>query len=119
MGSGGAPEGVLAARRCAASAASSRDACCSATTTRKAAPANGASTDLDKIYTSKELAKGDCIFAATGVTDGSLLKGVKRMPSGLMTTRCARPPARVVMRARTSRQRHGTLGQGRARRLCW
>lgn len=37
--------------------------------------------------TSRKLAKGDCIFAATGVTGGSLLKGVKRLPGGLMTTR--------------------------------
>ena len=48
---------------------------------------------LNKIYTRDELAKGDCIFAATGVTDGSLLKGVKRMPHGLITTNS------VVMRA--------------------
>jgi len=34
--------------------------------------------DLDKIYDLEELAKGDCIFAATGVTSGSLLEGVKR-----------------------------------------
>jgi len=40
-----------------------------------------------------ELAKGDCIFAATGVTDGSLLAGVKRKKSGIMTTES------VVMRA--------------------
>ncbi|MDR3411341.1 MAG: fructose-bisphosphatase class II, partial [Formivibrio sp.] len=39
------------------------------------------------------LAKGDCIFAATGVTDGSLLAGVKRHKSGMLTTES------VVMRA--------------------
>jgi fructose-1,6-bisphosphatase II / sedoheptulose-1,7-bisphosphatase len=49
--------------------------------------------DLDRIYTLGDLAKGDCIFAATGVTDGSLLKGVKHMKGGLMTTDS------VVMRA--------------------
>ena len=43
MGSGGAPEGVLAAARCAASAASSRAGCCSATRTRRRAPRVGAS----------------------------------------------------------------------------
>ena len=52
-------------------------------------------TDLDKIYDLKELAKGDCIFAATGVTDGSLLDGVKRLPGGKLTTES------VVMRAST------------------
>ena len=49
--------------------------------------------DLNKIYTLEELAKGDCIFAATGVTDGSLLEGVKRLKGGVMTTES------VVMRA--------------------
>jgi fructose-1,6-bisphosphatase II / sedoheptulose-1,7-bisphosphatase len=34
--------------------------------------------DLDRIYSMEDMAKGDCIFAATGVTDGSLLKGVHR-----------------------------------------
>jgi fructose-1,6-bisphosphatase II / sedoheptulose-1,7-bisphosphatase len=42
--------------------------------------------DLDRIYKLEELAKGDCIFAATGVTDGSLLEGVKRRRGGTMTT---------------------------------
>ena len=37
--------------------------------------------------------KDDCIFAATGVTNGSLLKGVKRLKRGTMTTES------VVMRA--------------------
>ena len=72
------PRACSPRRRCAASAASSRAGCCSATTTRGPAPASGASTDLDRIYKLEDLAKGDCIFAATGVTDGSLLDGVKR-----------------------------------------
>ncbi|SUJ27918.1 Fructose-1,6-bisphosphatase class 2 [Sphingomonas paucimobilis] len=49
-------------------------------------------TDLDKQYDLTELAQGDCIFAATGVTDGSLLAGVKRHAK-VMTTES------VVMRA--------------------
>ncbi len=39
-----------------------------------------------EIYKLDELAKGDCIFSATGVTDGSMLKGVKRHKSGMLTT---------------------------------
>jgi fructose-1,6-bisphosphatase II / sedoheptulose-1,7-bisphosphatase len=54
-------------------------------------------TDLNRIYKLEDLAKGDCIFAATGVTSGSLLDGVKyrRRPTGevYMTTES------VVMRA--------------------
>ena len=49
--------------------------------------------DLNRIYHLHDLAKGDVIFAATGVTDGSLLKGVKRMAGGKITTQS------VVMRA--------------------
>ncbi|MGB5723166.1 MAG: fructose-bisphosphatase class II, partial [Parasphingorhabdus sp.] len=49
--------------------------------------------DLDKIYDLTELAKGDVIFAATGVTHGSLLEGVKKLRGGKMTTES------VVMRA--------------------
>ena len=37
-------------------------------------------------YDLTELAKGDGTFAATGVTNGSLLKGVKRLKGGTMTT---------------------------------
>ncbi|MDB5699203.1 MAG: glpX, partial [Alphaproteobacteria bacterium] len=50
--------------------------------------------DLDRIYQLEELAKGDVIFAATGVTDGSLLEGVRRR-KGCITTES------VVMRAST------------------
>ena len=50
--------------------------------------------DLEKVYTLNEMAKGDCIFAATGVTDGSLLKGVHRTKNRVTTES-------VVMRAST------------------
>jgi fructose-1,6-bisphosphatase II / sedoheptulose-1,7-bisphosphatase len=50
-------------------------------------------TDLDRIYKLEDLARGDVIFAATGVTDGSLLAGVKRRRDGTITTES------VVMRA--------------------
>ena len=39
------------------------------------------------------MARGDCIFAATGVTDGSLLEGVHRHRAGCITTES------IVMRA--------------------
>lgn len=95
MGSGGAPEGVLAcaALRCVGGQFKGRllfrnDA-------EKARAYKWGIQDLDKVYDLKELAKGDCIFAATGVTDGSLLDGVKRLPGGKLTTES------VVMRAST------------------
>ena len=49
--------------------------------------------DLDRVYTLEDMAKGDCIFAATGVTDGSLLSGVKRGRGDVLRTES------IVMRA--------------------
>src|SRR3546814_9732378 len=59
--------------------------------------------DLDMVYDLNDLAKGDCIFAATGVTDGSLLEGVKRLRGGKMTTES------VVMRAGRSEEHTSEL----------
>ncbi|WP_309621304.1 class II fructose-bisphosphatase [Novosphingobium sp.] len=93
MGSGGAPEGVLAAAalRCVGGQFNGRLIFRNDDERKRAAKWGIA--DLHKIYKLEELAKGDCIFAATGVTDGSLLKGVKRRKDGVLTTNS------VVMRA--------------------
>jgi len=93
MGSGGAPEGVLAcaALRCVGGQFKGR--LLFRNEDEKQRAYKWGITDLDKVYDLKELAKGDCIFAATGVTDGSLLDGVKRRRDGIMTTES------VVMRA--------------------
>jgi fructose-1,6-bisphosphatase II / sedoheptulose-1,7-bisphosphatase len=95
MGSGGAPEGVLAAAalRCVGGQFNGRLGF--RNDDERGRARKWGIADLNKIYTLGELAKGDCIFAATGVTDGSLLKGVKRMKDGLITTQS------VVMRAST------------------
>ena len=93
MGQGGAPEGVLAAAalRCVGGQFNGR--LVFRNDDEKARAKKWGITDLNKIYLRDELAKGDCIFAATGVTDGSLLKGVKKLKNGTMTTES------VVMRA--------------------
>lgn len=92
MGTGGAPEGVLAcaALRCVGGQFKGR--LLFRNDDERGRAAKWGVTDLDKQYDLTELARGDCIFAATGVTDGSLLAGVKRM-RGKMTTES------VVMRA--------------------
>jgi len=78
MGSGGAPEGVLAAAalRCVGGQIQGRLVFRNDSEVERAR--RWGIDDLDRIYTLKEMARGDCIFAATGVTDGSLLKGVHR-----------------------------------------
>ncbi|HEX7820524.1 MAG TPA: class II fructose-bisphosphatase [Sphingobium sp.] len=93
MGSGGAPEGVLAAAALRCVGGQFKGRLVFRNDDERSRARKWGITDLDKVYDLKELAKGDCIFAATGVTDGSLLAGVKRRPDGKMTTES------VVMRA--------------------
>jgi fructose-1,6-bisphosphatase II / sedoheptulose-1,7-bisphosphatase len=93
MGQGGAPEGVLAAAalRCVGGQFEGR--LVFRNEDEKARARKIGIEDLDRIYRLEDLAKGDVIFAATGVTDGSLLQGVKRWKTGRITTES------VVMRA--------------------
>lgn len=93
MGQGGAPEGVLAAAalRCVGGQFNGR--LVFRNDDEKARAAKWGIEDLDRIYKLEDLAKGDCIFAATGVTSGSLLEGVKLKRGGKMTTES------VVMRS--------------------
>jgi len=99
MGSGGAPEGVLAAAalRCVGGQFNGR--LLFRNDDERARARKWGIEDLDRIYRLEDLARGDCIFAATGVTAGSLLDGVKRhrRPTGeqVLTTES------VVMRAST------------------
>ncbi|MAW90298.1 MAG: fructose-bisphosphatase class II [Altererythrobacter sp.] len=93
MGQGGAPEGVLAAAalRCVGGQFNGR--LVFRNDDEKARARKWGIEDLDRIYTRDDLVRGDCIFAATGVTSGSLLEGVKYRRGGTMTTES------VVMRA--------------------
>ena len=93
MGQGGAPEGVLAAAALRCVGGQFKGRLVFRNDDERARARKWGIEKLDYIYDLTELAKGDCIFAATGVTDGSLLGGVKRLPGGRMTTDS------VVMRA--------------------
>ena len=93
MGSGGAPEGVLAAAALRCVGGQFQGRLLFRNNDERARAAKWGVEDLDRIYHLEDLAKGDVIFAATGVTDGSLLAGVKRRRDGVMTTES------VVMRA--------------------
>ena len=93
MGTGGAPEGVLAAAAMRCVGGQFKGRLLFRNDDERARARKWGVEDLDKIYDLTELAKGDCIFAATGVTHGSLLEGVKTLRDGRITTES------VVMRA--------------------
>ena len=87
MGTGGAPEGVLtaAAMRCLNGEIFAR-LVVSKPEHEERCRAMGI-TDFKKIYRSKDLAPGEnVIFAATGVTDGTLMRGVRFFGDGIRTS---------------------------------
>jgi len=94
VGTGGAPEGVLAAAalRCVGGQLQGRLVFRNDDEVERAR--RWGIEDLERVYTLEDMAKGDCIFAATGVTDGSLLKGVHRHKASVTTES-------IVMRAST------------------
>ena len=85
MGSGGAPEGVLAcaALRCIGGQFQGR--LMFRNDEEKGRADRIGIKDLNRKYDMMELAAGDVIFAATGVTDGNLLHGVKMTDGGART----------------------------------
>ena len=93
FGTGGAPEGVLAAAALRCVGGQMQGRLVFRNDDERARADRWGVKDLERIYSMEDMAKGDCIFAATGVTDGSLLKGVKRQRDGTTTTES------IVMRA--------------------
>ncbi|MEK9643372.1 MAG: class II fructose-bisphosphatase [Paracoccaceae bacterium] len=94
MGSGGAPEGVLAASALKCMGGQIYGRLLFRNDDERARAASAGITDLNRIYTRDDMVRGDVIFAATGVTSGSLLPGIKR-EVGYFTTET------VLMRSKT------------------
>ncbi|MEK9734929.1 MAG: class II fructose-bisphosphatase [Paracoccaceae bacterium] len=94
MGSGGAPEGVLAASALKCMGGQIYGRLLFRNDDERARAASAEITDLNRIYTRDDMVRGDVIFAATGVTSGSLLPGIKR-EVGYFTTET------VLMRSKT------------------
>ncbi|MBB5374087.1 class II fructose-bisphosphatase [Acidocella aromatica] len=99
LGSGGAPEGVLsaAALRCIGGQMQGKllfedDAQIERARTMGI-------TDPNRIYSIEEMAKGDVMFAATGVTSGPMLNGVRRVGHGAVTHS-------IVMRSKSGTVRY-------------
>jgi fructose-1,6-bisphosphatase II / sedoheptulose-1,7-bisphosphatase len=94
IGTGGAPEGVLAAAALRCVGGQMQGRLVFRNDDEIARARRWGVADLERVYSLSDMARGDCIFAATGVTDGSLLDGVHR-GSGWVTTES------IVMRAST------------------
>jgi len=84
-GSGGAPEGVLAAAALRCIGGQFQGRLLFRNDDERARATRCGITDFDRKYSLHELAGGDVMFAATGVTDGSMLKGVRRFAGGATT----------------------------------
>ena len=94
MGSGGAPEGVLAASALKCMGGQMWGKLLFRNDDERGRARKAGITDLDRIYARDELVTGDVIFAATGVTNGSIVAGVKREPHYLHTET-------ILMRSKT------------------
>jgi len=77
LGTGGAPEGVLAAAALRCIGGQMQCRLMLDTEEKRARAAKMGIKDPRKKYEIADMVKGDCLFAATGVTDGALLAGVK------------------------------------------
>jgi fructose-1,6-bisphosphatase II / sedoheptulose-1,7-bisphosphatase len=80
MGAGGAPEGVLAAAALKCMGGQIYGRLLFRSDDERGRAARAGITDLNRIYTLHELVTADVIFAATGVTQGSILNGIRREP---------------------------------------
>ncbi len=78
MGQGGAPEGVLAAAALKCMGGQIWGRLVFRTDEERARADRAGIADRDRIYSRDEMVMADVIFAATGVTDGSILAGIKR-----------------------------------------
>jgi len=85
MGSGGAPEGVLAAAALRCIGGQMQGRLLFRNDDEKARAHKWGIEDLDRKYSMMDMAMGNVMFAATGVTSGAMLKGVRRFSGGAVT----------------------------------
>ena len=99
IGSGGAPEGVLAAAALQCIGGQMQGRLLFRNDDERARAAKWGVKDLNRKYEIHDLAHGNVMFAATGVTTGSFLRGVRRFAGGAYTHS-------VVMRSQTGTVRY-------------
>lgn len=101
IGSGGAPEGVLAAAALRCIGGFMQGRLLFRNDDERARATKWGVTDMDKKYNIMDMASGDVMFAATGVTNGAMLRGVRRFAQGAETHS-------IVMRSKSGTVRHVT-----------
>jgi fructose-1,6-bisphosphatase II / sedoheptulose-1,7-bisphosphatase len=94
MGIGGAPEGVLAAAALRCIGGQMQGRLVFRNDDEKGRAKRCGITDLGRKYNMLDMARGDVMFSATGVTDGTMLRGVRRVAGGATTHS-------MVMRSKT------------------
>ena len=94
MGSGGAPEGVLAASALKCMGGQMWGRLLFRNDDERARAAKAGITDLNRIYSRDEMVTADVIFSATGVTNGSIVQGLRREPNFIETET-------ILMRSKT------------------
>ena len=94
MGSGGAPEGVLAASALKCMGGQMWGRLLFRNDDERGRAAKAGITDLNRIYTRDEMVTADVIFSATGVTNGSIVRGLRREPHFVETET-------ILMRSKT------------------
>jgi fructose-1,6-bisphosphatase II / sedoheptulose-1,7-bisphosphatase len=99
LGSGGAPEGVLAAAALRAIGGQMQGRLLFRNDDERERARRMKITDFNRKYGLLDLARGDVMFAATGVTDGTMLRGVRRFHGGATTHS-------MVMRSKTGTVRY-------------
>ena len=99
IGTGGAPEGVLAAAALRCIGGQMQGRLVFRNDDEKARAAKWGVQDLTKKYKLHDLAAGDVMFAATGVTNGTMLRGVRLFQGGASTHS-------VIMRSKTGTVRY-------------
>jgi len=85
LGTGGAPEGVLAAAALQCIGGQMQGRLLFRNDDEKQRAARIGITDLNRKYELNDLAHGDVMFSATGVTSGAMLRGVRRFAGGAIT----------------------------------
>ena len=101
MGSGGAPEGVLAAAALKCMGGQIYGKLLFRNDDERGRAKKAGITNYERVYTRDDMVTGDVIFAATGVTDGSLIPGIRRTPETVTVDT-------VLMRSKTGSVRRMT-----------